>query len=138
VKDAVYYSEPTNDQYEIFWIWFPEEVFQWLDRLQEAPEFKDRVKRRLHWNVAQLVSLHRLDHLICRVVYFWVKTMLDGYIIEFFVENHQSFLKEEVVFYEGPRGRLLREIPLWMKILLVEEGMFHVPSGEMASVNPYA
>jgi hypothetical protein len=58
--------------------------------------------------------------------------MLDGYVIEFFVENHQSFLKQEAVFCEGPRGRLLWEIPMWMNILLAKEGMIFVPSREMA------
>jgi hypothetical protein len=65
-------------------------------------------------------------------VEFWVQTTLEGYIIEFSTENHQSFSKAEAIFYEGARGRLLREIPLWMKILLVEEGMLPVPLVEMA------
>jgi hypothetical protein len=64
-------------------------------------------------------------------VEFWVKIVLEGYIIKFSIENHQSFSKAEAVFKEGVRGRLLREIPLWLKVLLVEEGMFFVPSGDM-------
>jgi hypothetical protein len=53
--------------------------------------------------------------------------------LSFTVENHQAFSKEEVVFREGARGRLLWEIPLWIKVFLVEEGMFHVPLGDMAT-----
>jgi hypothetical protein len=48
------------------------------------------------------------------------------------MEKHQSFLKAKAIFYEGSRGRLLREIMLWMKILLVEEGMLLVPLVEMS------
>jgi hypothetical protein len=128
----VFYSEPASDQYKIFWIRFPEEVFQWLDHLQEAPEYKDRVKRKYNWTVEGLVTLHHLDHLISRAVDFWVQTVLEGYIIEFSAENHQYFSKEEAIFKEGARGRLLWEIPLWIKVLLVEEGMFLVPSANMA------
>lgn len=62
---------------------------------------------------------------------FWVQTTIEGYIIEFVVENHQSFSKAEAICYEGARGRLLREVSLWMKILLVEEGMLTVPLGEL-------
>jgi hypothetical protein len=62
----------------------------------------------------------------------WVQTTLEGCIIEFSAENHHSFSKAEEVFYEGSRGRLLREISLWMKILLVEEGMLLVALFEMA------
>jgi len=39
---------------------------------------------------------------------------------KFAVENHQDFSKTEVVFTEGYIERLLWEIPLWIKVLLVE------------------
>jgi hypothetical protein len=39
--DIFLYSERSSDQYEIFWVEFPEKLFQWVDRLQEAPEFKE-------------------------------------------------------------------------------------------------
>jgi hypothetical protein len=37
VKSVVFYSETVSDQYEIFWIIFLEEVFQWLEKHQEEP-----------------------------------------------------------------------------------------------------
>jgi hypothetical protein len=82
-----------SDQYEIFWIKFPEEVFQWLDWLQEALEYKDRDKRRYNWTIEGLAALHQLDHQISRVVDLWVHTTLEGYIIEFAAKNHQYFSK---------------------------------------------
>jgi hypothetical protein len=57
---------------------------------------------------------------------FWVQTTLEGYIIIFVLENHQSFSKAEVIFKEGSRGILLQEIPLWLKKFLAEEGMLPV------------
>jgi hypothetical protein len=74
-----------------------------------------------------------LDHQISHVVDFWVQITLEGYIIEFVAENHQALSKAEAIFREGSRGRLLWEIPLWIKVLLVEEGMLHVPSVDMAA-----
>jgi hypothetical protein len=62
---------------------------------------------------------------------FWVQTTLEGYIIEFSAENYQLFSKVEEVFYEGDQGRLSRETPLWMKILMVEEGMLPILMVEM-------
>jgi hypothetical protein len=62
---------------------------------------------------------------------FWVQIVLEGYIIEFSAENRQAFSKDEAIFKEGSRGRLLREIPLWLKVLLVEEGIFPIPSSDM-------
>jgi len=58
---------------------------------------------------------------------------LEGYIIELATEIHQAFSKSKAIFREGDRGRLLREIPLWVKVLLEEEGMLLVPSNDMVA-----
>jgi hypothetical protein len=57
--------------------------------------------------------------------------MLEGYIVEFVAENHQSFSRVEEIFKKGASDRLLREIPLWIKVFLMEEGMITIPSNEM-------
>jgi hypothetical protein len=36
-REEVFYSEISSDQYEILWFKFLEELFHWIDRLQEAP-----------------------------------------------------------------------------------------------------
>jgi hypothetical protein len=58
--------------------------------------------------------------------------MIEGYIIEFAAENHQSFSWEEEIFKKGAREKLLREIPLWIKAFLVEEGMLIISPIDMA------
>jgi hypothetical protein len=61
-----------------------------------------------------------------RVIDFWVNTTLEGYIIEVAAENHQYFSRAEVDFKKDARGRLLREIPPWIKVFLMEEGMLNM------------
>ena len=39
-REAIFYSERLSDQYEIFWVKFSEEFFQWIKKLQEALEFQ--------------------------------------------------------------------------------------------------
>jgi hypothetical protein len=39
----------------------------------------------------------------------------------------------EEIFKKGARGKLLREIPLWIKLFLMEEGMIAIPSTKMAA-----
>jgi hypothetical protein len=68
-----------------------------------------------------------------RAIDFWVNTTLEGYIIEFAAENHQYFSWAEVDFKKDARGRLLREIPLWIKVFLMEEGMLTISPTEMAA-----
>jgi hypothetical protein len=64
---------------------------------------------------------------------FWVNTTLEGYIIEFVAKNHQSFSQEKVDFKKDARGILLREIPLWIKVFFMEEGMFTIYPTEMVT-----
>jgi len=61
----------------------------------------------------------------------WVHTTLESYIIDLAAIKHQYFSKGEEIFKEESRGRLLQEIPLWINILQVEEGILLVPLANM-------
>jgi hypothetical protein len=52
-----------------------------------------------------------------------VKAQIDGFILEFATEACQSFYRAEEELKKGAQGRLLKEIPLFLKMLLVEAGM---------------
>lgn len=54
-------------------------------------------------------------------------------MIEFTVESYQSFSKADVVFKSGLRGIFLKEVPLWIKILMVEEGLIFFQGLSMAA-----
>jgi hypothetical protein len=45
----------------------------------------------------------------------------EGYIIEFSIEYSDSLSEAGRTFEEGIRKRMLEEIPLWIKMLLVEK-----------------
>ena len=57
-REVVFYSERLSDQYDIFRVKFLEELFHWIDRLQEALEFQERVKRTCTWDTKNIASLH--------------------------------------------------------------------------------
>ena len=78
-----------------------------------------------------LVALHQLDTELTRAVDFWVGTTLDEYIVEFAVECYQSFSKAEAIFHSGLRGRLLKEILLWIKALMVDEVLMECHKASM-------
>jgi hypothetical protein len=67
------------------------------------------------------------------VVDFYVNTTLEGYIIKFSAENHQSFSREEVDFKKYAWGRILRQIPLCIKVFLMEKGMLTISPIKMTS-----
>jgi hypothetical protein len=64
-----------------------------------------------------------VDNKWARAIDFWFNWVKEGYIVEFTIEYNDSFSEAERKFVEGPRKRLLEEIPLWIKMLFVEKGM---------------
>jgi hypothetical protein len=62
-REVVFYSERSSDQYEIFWVKFPEEFFHWIDRLQEAPKFQERVKKTCMLGI-QEISQHFIGWIV--------------------------------------------------------------------------
>lgn len=85
------------------------------------------------WTSSYIVLLQQLDNDLTREVDFWVKTTVEGYIVEFSAESYQSFSKVEAVFGSGVRGRLMREVSLWIKMFKVEEGLLPSPTTEMVA-----
>jgi hypothetical protein len=49
-REVLFYSKRSSDQYEIFWVKFLEEIFHWIDRLQEALKFQEWVKKTYSWD----------------------------------------------------------------------------------------
>ena len=59
------------------------------------------------------------SNFLCNI--FWVTNKIDRYIVEFVVENYQSFMKVEEIFKKGPCGRILKGILFWIKMLIEKE-----------------
>lgn len=58
---------------------------------------------------------------------------MEGYIVEFVAESYQYFSKAEVVFGSGLRGRLMKEVPTWIKMFMIEEGLIPSPIAGMVA-----
>ena len=56
---------------------------------------------------------------------------MDGYIVEFAAECYQYFSRAEDTFRSGLRGKLLNEIPLWIKALMIDKGLMGFQKAEM-------
>jgi hypothetical protein len=94
-RDFVFFSKISSDQYGILLVKFPKELFHWIYRLQEAPEFQERVNKTYTWDTDKITKFHQLDQQIMRAVEFWVCTTMERYIVEFVAENHKYFSRAE-------------------------------------------
>jgi hypothetical protein len=108
--------------------WIIEERDEWkndekvqtlIQRLQQDSSASDTFT----WKNDSLWYKYRLY--LC---YIYDKKIAYIYNIEFAAKNHQYFSRVEEIFKKGARDKLLREIPLWIKVFLMEEGMITIPS----------
>ena len=123
VRELVLFSDSASDTYEIFWGRFPTDLYNWLRRLQTKVPRDGSRKINRRWAHEDLVALHRVNTELTCAVDFWVRTTLEGYTVEFAAECYQSFSKAKAIFRSGLRGKLLKEISLWIKALMVDEGL---------------
>jgi hypothetical protein len=67
---------------------------------------------------------------------FWFNRVKEGYIVELTINYIYSFGEVEKKFVEGPLKRLLEEIPLWIKMLFVKNGLMCMESDKMVEYIP--
>lgn len=98
VHEGILYVDNSDDQYEIFWCKFPEDLYNWLRELKWQSPLSGSVITYHSWTSSGTALVQQLDNEKTRVVYFWVKTTVEGYVVEFVAESYQSYSKVEVVF----------------------------------------
>jgi hypothetical protein len=116
-KDMYLYS----NMHELFVTEFPCLLYEWLKR-KTTNNISLRSQEPLVWDQVTIDRLKALDNKWTRAIDFLFSQVKEGYIIEFVVEYTDSFSEAEIKFTEGPRRRLLEEIPLWIKMLFMDKG----------------
>ena len=58
---------------------------------------------------------------------------MEGYITEFGVNISKSYSDIENEFFQGPRGRFMLSLQLWIKMLIYEKGILKLKSDEKSS-----
>lgn len=76
-------------------------------------------------------QLERVDNSWSTTIDFRYTSILDGYIVEFVAEGAVSFSEAKRKFFQGPRGRYINSIPLWINMLLVKREMMSMESNTM-------
>jgi hypothetical protein len=108
--------------HEIFFVEFPCLLYEWLKR-KTSTNIDLRTQEPLVWDQITLDRMKALDNKWTRAIDFWFSWVKEDYIIEFVVEYIDSFSEVERNFVEGPRKRMLEEISVWIKMLLMEKGL---------------
>jgi hypothetical protein len=62
------------------------------------------------------------------VVYFWLDSIVEGFIIEFAIDTVKSYNETKKEFLHGPQGRYIRLLYTSIKILLYNKGVMKMES----------
>jgi len=127
-SEEILYFEVASNQYEIFWCKFREDFYNWLSRQKVQIRPEGTTLARHDCVPSNLAPLWHFDNDLTRLVDFWVHTIVEGYIVKFAAENYQSFSRVEVVFKPRLRGKLVREVSLWIKMFTMEQGLLPLPT----------
>jgi hypothetical protein len=93
---------------------------KWLERLVEnTGRYRDATSR--NWTPELVRKLNSISNNTSPTVDFWLDSILGGYITEFVVDCTQSYSVAERDFFKGPRGRFLKSLGTWIKMLLREK-----------------
>ena len=80
--------------------------------------------------------MKNLDNPITRIVDFWlasvleVASVLEGFVIDFAVEQRKSFNEAERYFFKGYHGKYLKSLNLSIKMLLHEKEVMDMTSDD--------
>ena len=98
-----------TDIHKIFFVEFPIVLHEWLSRLATRHTNFQR-RQAVEWNAQLIHELTSVSNPISRAIYFWVDSILQGYITEFAVETITSYSEAKIIFFQGPYGRYLLSI----------------------------
>ena len=99
-----------------------------LSKLTNTSIFKK--KRDIVWKLELIHTMKNLDNPITRAVDFWLASVLEGFIIEFAVDQRKSFSEAERYLFKGYHGKYLRSLNLSIKMLLHEKGVMDIVSDQ--------
>jgi hypothetical protein len=113
--------------HEIFFVDFPNILEEWIQRLVEHNgRFLTVVPK--NWIPELIRQVNTISNQVSHTIDFWLDSILGGYITEFSIECTQSYSVAEREFFKGPRGRYLKSLSTWIKMLLCDKGVVKMKS----------
>lgn len=120
LQDHIY-----SDLHEIFFCEFPIILSEWLLRLCEN-NGTWRIDGPREWTFELIKQLKEVSIPISCTIYFWIDSILRGYIIEFGIDCTKSYSTAEREFLQGTRAKYLRKLIVWIKMALRDHGTLHM------------
>lgn len=73
------------------------------------------------WTPELVRRLEASEDKIMQAVDHWLDRIIGGFINEFAIETTVSYNEAEICFLKGPRGKYIKSLNTWIKMLLCEK-----------------
>jgi hypothetical protein len=84
--------------------------------------------RNIEWHPMEIVQLQQVNNKFTRTIYFWLDSIVAGFITEFELDTMKSYTTAKKDFLKGPRGRYMRSLYTSINILLYDKGVMTMES----------
>jgi len=106
--------------HEIFFCSFLVELYKWIAKLPEG-QGRWRLEGPIAKTSKLVWRLEASEDKIAHAVDHWLDHIVGGFVIKFVVDTSVSYSEAEHRFFKGPRGKYLKALNTWIKMLLCEK-----------------
>ena len=106
--------------HEIFFASFPSKLYEWIMKLENT-QGRYRLHKLIVWSPKLVHKLELSGDKIVRAVDHWLDQIIGGFITKFVVDTTISYSEVERRFLKGPRGKNIKYLNTWIKMLLCEK-----------------
>ena len=80
----------------------------------------------VEWSDQLVHEVTSVSNYVSRDIYFWVDSILQGYITKFVVDTITSYSEAKRICFQRPRRRYLLHISAWIKMFAYEKGILYL------------
>ena len=106
--------------HKIFFASFPTELYEWIAKLADN-QGRWKLDNPIVWTPELVHRLEVSEDKIAHVVVHWLDRIIGGFITEFAVDTSVNYSKAERCFLKGSRGKYVKSLNTWIKMLLCEK-----------------
>lgn len=115
-----------TDMHKILFCSFAIELYKWIAKLGDD-QGRWRLDGLLVWTLKLVWKLEASeDKIVCDVDH-WLDHIIGGFVIDFLVDTSVSYSEAECHFFKGSRGKCLKSLNTWIKMLLCEKRIMQLP-----------
>jgi len=65
--------------------------------------------------------LEGLEYKVAKAIDYWIDSILGRFITKFVIDTFSSYSEAERRFFKGPKGKYLKSLKTWIKMLLCKK-----------------